>query len=147
MECDLDDPLPFESHFWGFSNRFSEEWIRLARLFGFLVVLVALALPYPAKAQSAGYGIVCDTPDQVRRYVLADDTRSTIAAINAEKAQSCSLMKVSFYVGNVDGTIVTNDGVWKITHILIVGIATHGGIRPMEPTPRWIAIAVASEPA
>jgi hypothetical protein len=56
-------------------------------------------------------------------------------------------MKVSFYVGNVDGTIVTNGGVWKITHILIVGIATQGGIRPIEPTPRWIAIAVASESA
>jgi hypothetical protein len=108
---------------------------------------MALALPQPAKAQSADYGIVCDRPDQVRRYVLADDIRSTIAAINAEKEQSCSLMKVSFYIGNVDGTIMTKDSVWKITHILIVGIATHGGIRPIEPTPRWIAIAVASERA
>jgi hypothetical protein len=147
MEYDLDDPLPFEGQFWGFWNRFSEKWLRLARLFGFLALLVALALPQSAKAQSAGYGIVCETPDQVRRYVLADDTQSSIAAINAEKAQSCSLMKVSFYVGNVDGTIVTKHAVWRITHILIVGIATHGGIRPIEPTPRWIAIAVASEPA
>jgi hypothetical protein len=61
MEYDLDDPLPFEGQFWGFWNRFSEEWLRLARVFGFLALLVALALPQSAKAQSAGYGIVCPT--------------------------------------------------------------------------------------
>ncbi len=147
MEYDLDDPLPIESVYWGFWNRLSEEWMRLARLFGLIVLLMALGLPQPAKAQSAGYGIVCDTADQVRRYVLADDTQATLAAINAEKAESCSPMKVLFHAGKVDGTIVNRDGVWRITHILVVGIAVHGGIRYIEPTARWIAIAVDSKSA
>jgi hypothetical protein len=54
---------------------------------------------------------------------------------------------VSFYVGKVDGTIVSKDGVWEITHILIVGIGDHGGIAAVQPTPKWIAIAVPSEAA
>ena len=56
-------------------------------------------------------------------------------------------MNVSFYAGSIDGTIVTKDGVWEITHVLIVGIVTYGGTRPIQPTPRWIAIAVASKSA
>src|SRR3977135_1829678 len=98
MEYDLDDPLPIESDYWGFWNRFAEDWMRLARLMGFLALFVALGFPQQANAQSAaGSGVVCDTADQVRRYVLADDTQATLAAINAEKAESCSLMKVFFH--------------------------------------------------
>jgi hypothetical protein len=147
LEYDLDDPPPTESDYWGFWNRLAEECIRLARFFGCLALLVALGFPQPAKAQDAGYGMVCDTADQVRRYVLSDDTAATLAAINAEKAQSCALMKVSFYVGKTGAKVVTKDGVWEITHILITGIVMHGGIQQVEPTPRWIAIAVPSASA
>ena len=147
MEYDLDDPLPIESDYWGFWNRLAEECLRVARFLGCLALLVALGIPQPAKAQNAGYGIVCDTPDQVRRYVLADDTTATLTAINAEKAQSCALMKVTFYTGKTDAKVVTKDGVWQITHILITGIVRQGGIQPIDPTPRWIAIAVPSKSA
>jgi hypothetical protein len=74
-------------------------------------------------------------------------TTAALAAINAEKARSCALMKVSFYVGKTDAKVVTKDGVWEITHVLIVGIASDGGIQPVEPTPRWIAVAVPSASA
>ena len=147
MEYDADDPIPIESDYWSFWNRLAEDCLRLARLFGLLALLVALGFPQPAKAQNAGYGIVCDTPEQVRRYVLSDDAPATSNVINAEKAQSCALMKVSFYVGKVDATVVTKDGVWEITHVLITGIMTPGGIRPVEPTAHWIAIAVDSKSA
>jgi hypothetical protein len=83
----------------------------------------------------------------MRRYVPAEDARATLAAINEEKAQSCVVMTVRFFVGNTDGTIVTNDGVWTITRILVTGVITHAGIQPIPPTPRWIAIAVASKTA
>jgi hypothetical protein len=151
MEFDLDDPLPIESDYWSFWNRFAEDCMRFARFFGLLALVVAFVFPQVAKAQSArpatGYGIVCHTADQVRRFVLSDDAVSTLTAINTEKAQSCSLMKVSFYVGKVDGTVVAKDGVWEITHILVVGTGDNGGMEAVEPTPQWIAIAVPSESA
>jgi hypothetical protein len=147
MEYDLDDPIPIEGFFWSFWNRFAENWMRAARLFGFLALLVALGLPQPAKAQQQAHGIICDTADQVRRFVMADDTRAILSAINAEKPQSCALMNVSFYVGNVDATLVTKDGVWQITHVLIVGVVTHGGVRSVLPKPQWLAVTVASEGA
>jgi hypothetical protein len=112
LEYDSDDPIPVESCYWGFWNRFAEEhmrlWnrfaeehMRLARLFGFIALLIALGLPQPAKAQNTGFGVVCDTPDQVRRYVLAENAPAAQAVINAEKAQSCAVMNVSFYVGSI----------------------------------------------
>jgi hypothetical protein len=107
--------------------------MRLARLFGLLALLVVLGFPQSAKAQNIGAGVVCDTPDQVRSYVLAENAPAALAVLNAEGAQFCAAVNVSFYVGNLDGTIVTKDGVWKITHVLIVGIITHGNIQPIQP--------------
>ena len=63
--------------------------------------------------------------------------------VTNQQGQSCAVMDVAFYVGGVAGTTVTKDGVWEITHVLIVGIITHGGVQPIRPTPRWIAVAVA----
>jgi hypothetical protein len=147
LQHDPDDPLPVESCYWGFWNRFAEDYMRLARLFGFIALLIALGLPQPAKAQNTGSGVVCDTSDQMRRFVLAENAPTALAVINAGQGMSCAVMNVSFYAGSIDGTTVTKDGVWEITHVLIVGIITHGGIQPIRPTPRWIAVAVASKSA
>jgi hypothetical protein len=144
LEHDPDDPIPVENCYWSFWNRFAEDYMRIARLFGLIALLVALGLPQAAKAETAAYGVVCDTSDQIRRYVLAEDARATLAAINEENAQSCVVMTVRFFVGSTDGTIIANDGVWTITHVLVTGVITHAGIQPIPPTPRWIAIAVAS---
>jgi hypothetical protein len=123
--------------------------MRLARLIGLLALLATLGLPQPAKAQEqANYGVVCDTPDQVRRFVLAPDAKAILARINAEKAQTCAVMNVMFHAGKTDGKIVTKDGVWTITHALVVGIIQHGGgFQPMEPKLQWIAVAVPSKSA
>jgi hypothetical protein len=95
MEYDLDDPIPIEGAFWAFWNRYAEDWMRTARLFGLIALLIALGFPLAAKAQQASnYGIVCDTPDQVSRFVRAEDSKAILAAINAEKPQSCAVMNV-----------------------------------------------------
>src|ERR1700733_7892318 len=133
MQYDL-DPVPIESILWGFWNRYAEEYMRFARFFCLLALFVALGFRQPAKAQQQqAHGIICDTADQVRRFVTADDTRAILTVINAEKPRSCALMDGSFFVGNVDGTIVTKDGVWQITYVLIVGVVSHGGIRSVLP--------------
>jgi hypothetical protein len=75
----------------------------------------------------------------MRRYVLAEDASAALAAINEEKAQSCVIMTVRFFVGSTDGTVVANDGVWTITHVMVTGVITHTGM--------WIAIAAASKTA
>jgi hypothetical protein len=124
LQHDPDDPLPVESCYWGFWNRFAEDYMRLARLFGFIALLIALGLPQAAKAQNTGSGVVCDTSDQMRRFVLAENAPTALAMINAGQGQSCAVMNVSFYAGSIDGTAVTQDGVWQITHVLIVMAAS-----------------------
>ena len=135
MEHGPDDLIPIESCCWGFWNGFPEDYVRLAQLIGLLALLTTLGFPQPTKAQEdTNYGVVCDTPNQVRRFVLASDAKAILARINAEKAQSCAVMNVMFYAGTTDGKIVTRDGVWIITHALVVGIIQHGGgIQPIEP--------------
>jgi len=147
MEHDSDDPIPVESAFWGFWNRFAEDWMRTARLFGLIALLIALGIPYSARAQQASnYGVVCDTPDQVRRVVRAQDHKAILTAINSEKPHACAVINVLFYPGNTEGKIVTEDGIWTVTHALIVGIIQHGGhVQPIEPKPQWIAVVVESE--
>jgi hypothetical protein len=146
VDYDPDDPLPIECFYWGFWNRFAEDWMRAARLFGLIALLIILGLPQSAKAQTAASGVVCDTPDLMRRFVLAEDASTALAVVTSQQGQSCAVMDVAFYVGGVAGTTVTKDGIWDITHVLIVGIITPGGIRPISPTPRWIAVAVPSKP-
>jgi hypothetical protein len=105
---------------------------------------VALLLTSKAHAQDVitGEGIVCDTQEQVTRYILAADAKATLASINEEKANSCAIVNVAYYIGDEGEKIVNTKGVWQITHILVIGTVMHGGVRPVSPTAQWRAFAI-----
>jgi hypothetical protein len=109
----------------------------------------ALALyPKPAPAQHATYqgtGIVCDEPEQVARYVRSTESEGALAAINAEKANSCAIMKVAFLMGETREKIASSTGTWQITKILIVGVDIGQGIQEVVPTVQWSAFRVEGE--
>jgi hypothetical protein len=104
---------------------------------------VALALfPKTAPAQHQTYqgiGVVCDEPEQVARYVRAKEGDGALAAINAEKPNSCAIMKVAFFMGETREKIATSSGTWQITKILIVGVDIGQGIQEVVPTVQWSA--------
>jgi hypothetical protein len=85
MDHDLDDPLPIECCYWGFWNRLAEDYLRFARLLGVIALLIVLGLPQAARAQTAASGVVCETPDQMRRFLLAESAPAALAFVNGEK--------------------------------------------------------------
>jgi hypothetical protein len=110
---------------------------------------VALALfPKTAPAQHQTYqgtGVVCDEPEQVARYVRSKEGDGTIEAINAEKANSCAIMKAAFFMGETRDKITTSSGTWQITKILIVGVDIGQGFQEVVPTVQWSAFRIEGE--
>ena len=83
-----------------------------------IVFCIALVLTSKAHAQDVitGEGIVCDTQEQVVRYILAADAKATLASINEEKANSCAIVNVAYYMGNA-GEKVANTKACGKSHI------------------------------
>jgi hypothetical protein len=114
-----------------------------------VVAIALLALASSANAQHQTYqgtGVVCDEPEQVARYVRSKEGDGTLPAINAEKANSCAILKVAFFMGETGEKIATSQGTWQITKILIVGvIGQDGNVHPVNPVVQWSAFLAEEE--
>ena len=119
------------------------------------LVLAALVLPAPAqdvKPESpeveVGSGLVCDTKQQVERYVqlFNGDPKAAADAVNAEvgRAEACSFGTVAFIRGSELGRVRGNTGegtqeTVEIHEILVLGVETPAGLLEIEPV-RWFTI-------
>jgi hypothetical protein len=111
---------------------------------GLLLLVIAL-FPKGAGAQDVvtGRGILCDKAEQVARLIKADDFQATMVAVNAEKANSCAVLPIAFIMHGEKGEQVHVGGdTWQIAQILVLGLMTDNGIRPIEPTVQWSAFHV-----
>jgi hypothetical protein len=108
---------------------------RLVALFGLLVS------PFCAPAQASGYevgaSLICDTQGQVERFValFTGDEQAAIRVVNAEEknASACAIMNVAYMRGAQIGMARHGDNAFEIIRILVVGIETGNGIRPVRP--------------
>ncbi len=107
-----------------------------------LVPLIALsAAPFCAAAQTPDYevgaSLVCDTKGQVERFValFSGDAQAAVRVVNAEAENptACAIMNVAFMRGTQLGTARHGDNAFEIIRILVVGIETEDGIRPVRP--------------
>jgi hypothetical protein len=94
-----------------------------------------------------GNGIVCDTAEQVERFVMAKDSEAFLTKVNEEKAHSCGIVFVAFYVGKAVKRIWNEKGEWAITPILVIGAPFNGGFSAVAPTPQFTAFLVKEEGA
>jgi hypothetical protein len=121
-------------------------WDTAATAFAVIIFAFGIVFLLTSKAHAqdliTGEGIVCDTQEQVARYILAADAKATLASINEEKANSCAIVNVAYYVGDEGEKVVNTTGVWQITHILVIGTVMHGGVRSVSPTAQWTAFAI-----
>jgi hypothetical protein len=108
---------------------------RLVALFGLL------AAPFCAPAQASEYEIgaslICDTQGQVERFVavFTGDAQAAIRVVNAEEknASACAIMNVAYMRGAQVGMARHGDNAFEIIRILVVGIETGNGTRPVRP--------------
>jgi hypothetical protein len=115
------------------------------------LMFLALALPAAAEEKKAdskdievGSGLVCDTLEQVQRYVQLFRGNAVEAAkqVNLEvgKEEACAFGTVAFVRGADVARVRDNeDKAVKIAEIIVVGIGTSGGMMEIEPQ-RWFTM-------
>jgi hypothetical protein len=109
---------------------------RLALLF------TLLTAPFCAPALAADYEVgttlVCDTQGQVEHFVarFVGDAQAAVGAVNAEehKPAACALVNVAYMRGSQVAMARHGDNAFEIVRILVVGIDTAVGMRPVRPT-------------
>jgi hypothetical protein len=109
---------------------------------------VALLACYPAQAQEYEHGtaLLCDSQKQVERYValFKGEEQSTVDAVNTEEHNptASGLATVAFMRGTDLGTARNKDSAFQVVRILVVGVDTPEGIRPVRPTPYFTVFEV-----
>jgi hypothetical protein len=108
------------------------------RLVSFLL-LAALCAGAPARADDyeVGTNLFCDTQAQAERFVtlFAGDAEAAVVAVNAEvqNPTACALMDVAFMRGAQVDTVRHGDNTFEIVRILVVGLSTASGVKPVRP--------------
>lgn len=115
-----------------------------------LVLAACLVLPIPFKADAKdkdaasaagevefGIGLVCDTSDQAERFVsvLDRDLQAAMSTVNAEAGNptACILSQMAFVRGERISRKRGSGGTFNVMKILVVAVATQGGMQPIQP--------------
>jgi hypothetical protein len=104
-------------------------------------LLELLAAPFCAPAQASDYevgaSLVCDTQGQVERFaaLFSGDAQAAIRIVNAEQANpnACAIVNVAYMRGTQVGMARHGENAFEIVHILVVGVESGDGIRPVRP--------------
>jgi hypothetical protein len=102
--------------------------------------LLSVLLCSPARAHEYEYGtaLLCDSQNQVERYVslYKGEQQSTIDAVNTEEHDptACGLATVAFMRGPDPVTARNKENAFQIVRILVVGVNTPTGMRAVQPT-------------
>jgi hypothetical protein len=121
------------------NHSFQEASMIYAKRLVALAALLATHVCAPAQASDyeVGKSLVCDTQGQVERFVdlFAGDASAAIRVVNAEahNPSACAIANVAYMRGGSIGMARHGDNAFEIVRILVIGIATEGGVRPISP--------------
>ncbi len=111
-----------------------------------LILLPILALPLRAQDVQVGTALVCDTRQQVERFVaLYDgDFDAAVSAVNAEvqDQSACATASMAYLVSPPLVTERHKDVTVQIVQILVVEVITKDGVAPVEPTKLFSVLEV-----
>ena len=104
-----------------------------------LPLLTALGVPAQAQDAEVGTALICDTRQQVERYVsiYEGDAQSAVNGVNAAEHNptACGMVAAVFVRGRKIADLRHNEKSFQIVPILILGIVTEGGIESITPAP------------
>jgi hypothetical protein len=115
---------------------------------GLLALPLLLTLNLPARAQDVevGTGLICDTREQVERFVaLYDgDSQSTANKVNAAEHNptACVISGMAYVRGRKLAQARGKDATFQIVPILVLGIVTEQGVESVKPSPFFSAIEI-----
>jgi hypothetical protein len=93
-----------------------------------------------------GNVVVCDTQQQVERYVALyhGDEHAAVRAVNRAENDptACGVASAVFVRGSQTATARTESMTFKIVRILVLGLDSDDGFRPVHPAPYFTAFGV-----
>jgi hypothetical protein len=102
-----------------------------------LPLLAFLGSPAWAQEVEVGTGLVCDTREQVERFVaLYDgDAQSTAKSVNAAENNptACGVTAMAYVRGRQLATARNKDTAFQIVPILVLGVVTEAGVESVTP--------------
>ena len=112
--------------------------IAAARLAALVLPLLApVGLSAQAREVEVGTSLVCDTKEQVQRFIaLYDgDAQSAIDRVNAAEHNptACAVSSMAYVRGPQLATARSKDATFEIAQILVLGIVTESGVKPVTP--------------
>jgi hypothetical protein len=113
-----------------------------------LVMPLALLLGLPARAQEieVGTSLICDTQEQVERFVtLYDgDAQSTVNSVNAAERNptACAVSTMAYVRGRQLARARNKDTTFQIVPILVLGVVTEEGVESVTPAPFFTVFEV-----
>lgn len=93
----------------------------------------------PARAQEieVGRGIVCDTQQQVERFValFSDDAEMAVAAVNKEVKDptACAVATIAYVRGREVAMARNGTAAYRVVRILVLGVLTEDGMEAATP--------------
>jgi len=109
------------------------------------VLFFGITTGVEAQQIDRGNGVVCDSPQQVKRFITLDiDTKEAIARINAESASgsTCEFIEAEYIVGGIVGEASNAKGSWEIRKVLIVGIIIGHVRKPVLAYEKYTAFII-----
>ncbi len=109
--------------------------------------IVLFSGPAFAADIAIGRGIVCDTQEQMERYVAVfkGNAKDALTTVNAEakKEDACAAAAIAFLAGET-ATTARNDegGAYKVLKILVLGVVTDMGVQQVAPFPQFTIMKI-----
>jgi hypothetical protein len=124
------------------------------------IALLLASLPAQAEPKQSdqvkvqvGSALVCDTQQQVERFVaLYDgDVQTTLAAVNDEQVtngkpaakHACDIATIAYVMGpEVSKARSSGNGTFRVVRVLVLGVLTEQGLQASAPRPFYSAAKV-----
>jgi hypothetical protein len=129
-------------------------FLRFAFILALLIVPSGAMAQEPQeqnKAPKVGAGIVCDTPQQLQRYltlhVEGAPAESAIETVNSEfhNPVACGILVTAFIENQEVVKVTMRDGVLRLVQIIIVATMGDAGWQRMPATVQYTAVFVKTE--
>jgi hypothetical protein len=96
-----------------------------------------LAVPARAQEVEVGTNLICDTQEQVERFVALYDgnAQAAISAVNAAEHNptACGVATAAFVRGPQLATARNKDTTFNIVQLLVVAVVTETGVESVTP--------------
>ena len=112
------------------------------------IALLSLFAAVPAQAYEVETGsiMICDTQQQIERYVqLFDGNRDeAIKAVNTEASNptACALTNVAYVQGETIGMARSTTDGYKVIQVAVVAVNTGAGFQLVQPTVFYTLVKV-----